>query len=216
MPGEEEVTLKKVVSERRPGGPGIRGHGKDGNRQVDPVEEGAGKFPRESIEERGRATAHLPGVSRVSAWAGVRRRQQQEPAREPVPVTGPGDPDLPGFDGLPERFPDLGAEFGELVEEEHAGVGEGDLSRAGRVSPAQEPGRGDRGVGRPERPPQERPGPGRLSRDAVDARRLEGLGRREVGQDPRDHLNLIFQVYLKLMTGFPSIHPDDVGAELLH
>ena len=31
-----------------------------------------------------------------------------------------------------------------------------------------------------------------------------------------DHLNLIFPVYLKLMTGFPSVHSDDVGAKLLH
>ena len=27
-----------------------------------------------------------------------------------------------------------------------------------------------------------------------------------------DHLNLIFPVYMKLMTGFPSFHPEDVGA----
>jgi len=31
-----------------------------------------------------------------------------------------------------------------------------------------------------------------------------------------DHLDLIFPVYLKLMTGFPSFQPEDVGAELLH
>ena len=31
-----------------------------------------------------------------------------------------------------------------------------------------------------------------------------------------DHLNLIFPVYLKLMTGFPFTHPEEVGAELLH
>jgi hypothetical protein len=31
-----------------------------------------------------------------------------------------------------------------------------------------------------------------------------------------DHLNLIFPVYLKWMTGFPSFHPEDIGAELLH
>ena len=31
-----------------------------------------------------------------------------------------------------------------------------------------------------------------------------------------DHLNLNFPVYLKLMTGFPSVYPEDVGVELLH
>jgi len=31
-----------------------------------------------------------------------------------------------------------------------------------------------------------------------------------------DHFNLIFPAYLKLMTGFPSVYPEDVGVELLH
>jgi len=31
-----------------------------------------------------------------------------------------------------------------------------------------------------------------------------------------EHFNLIFPVYLKLMTGFPSFQPEDGGAELLH
>jgi hypothetical protein len=38
----------------------------------------------------------------------------------------------------------------------------------------------------------------------------------EVGEDPGDHFNLIFPVYLKLMTGIPSFHQEDVGAEILH
>jgi len=31
-----------------------------------------------------------------------------------------------------------------------------------------------------------------------------------------DHFNLIFPDYLKLMTGFPIFHAEDVRAELLH
>jgi hypothetical protein len=31
-----------------------------------------------------------------------------------------------------------------------------------------------------------------------------------------DHLNLIFPVYLKLMTGFPTFQPENVGVGLLH
>jgi hypothetical protein len=38
---------------------------------------------------------------------------------------------------------------------------------------------------------------------------------REIREDSGDHLNLIFPDYLKLMTGFPSIQPEDAGAELL-
>jgi site-specific DNA recombinase len=37
-----------------------------------------------------------------------------------------------------------------------------------------------------------------------------------LNKDTRDHLNLIFPVYLKLMTGFPTFQPEDAGAELLH
>jgi hypothetical protein len=31
-----------------------------------------------------------------------------------------------------------------------------------------------------------------------------------------DQLNLIFPVYLKLMTGFPTFQPEELGGELLH
>jgi len=36
------------------------------------------------------------------------------------------------------------------------------------------------------------------------------------GHGDWDHFNFIFPDYLKLMTGFPSFHPDDGGAEFLH
>jgi hypothetical protein len=39
--------------------------------------------------------------------------------------------------------------------------------------------------------------------------------RDSAGDNPKDHLNLIFPVYLKLMTGFPSVYPEDVRAEKL-
>jgi hypothetical protein len=83
-------------------------------------------------------------------------------------------------------------------------VGEGDLSRAGRASSPQQTGRGDRRVRRPERPAEERAGPGWFPGRPVDARRVEGLRRREVREDTGDLFNLIFPVYLKLMTDF---HP---------
>ena len=156
---------------------------KHGDREVDPVEEGSGKLSREPVEERRGAPADLPGVARVAARARVGRRQQQEPAREPVPMSGSRDPDLSRLDRLPERLPDLGAEFGEFVEEKHTAVGEGDLARPGRVPSAQQTGRGDRRVRRPERPAEERAGPRRFPGSSVDARRVQDLRRREVGED---------------------------------
>ena len=37
-----------------------------------------------------------------------------------------------------------------------------------------------------------------------------------VGQTIGDHHYIIFPVYSKLTTGFPSVHPEVIGAELLH
>jgi hypothetical protein len=71
-------------------------------------------------------------------------------------------------------------------------------------------------VGSPEGPPGDEARPGGLTGRAVYLRSLQRLSLLEVGQDAGDHLNLIFPVYLKLMTGFPSFHQEDVGAELLH
>ncbi len=52
----------------------------------------------------------------------------------------------------------------------------------------------------------------------IDHRRLDvGVPHRlHDGRGDWDHLNLIFPVYLKLMTGFPFLHLEDVGAGLLH
>jgi hypothetical protein len=35
------------------------------------------------------------------------------------------------------------------------------------------------------------------------------------GSQNWDHLNFIFPVYMKLMAGFPSVHQENIGLELL-
>jgi hypothetical protein len=52
----------------------------------------------------------------------------------------------------------------------------------------------------------------------IDHRRLDvgAAHRSHDGSGNCDHLDLIFPVYLKLMTGFPSFQPEDVEAELLN
>jgi hypothetical protein len=42
---------------------------------------------------------------------------------------------------------------------------------------------------------------------------VQGL---RVSQTDREHFNLIFPDYLKLMTGFPTFQSEDVGAGFLH
>jgi hypothetical protein len=52
--------------------------------------------------------------------------------------------------------------------------------------------------------------------DVREERKSRANNRLRDGSGNWNHLNLIFPVYAKLMTGFPSFHPEDVGPELLH
>jgi hypothetical protein len=156
-------------------------------------------------------------VTGTSARAQVRRREEQEPGGEPVDVACPYDADFPGLEGLSERFPGIPPELGELVQEKDPTVREGDLSRAGRVSATDEPGGGHGMMSGAKRAPRHEARPGGLPHGAVDLRRLERFVFLEVGQDSRDHLNLIFPTYFNLMTRFPAVHPaEDAGAVILH
>jgi hypothetical protein len=197
-------------------GPVVPGKGGDGDRQVEPVEKRPGEFLREA-EEDGRGASTDPfRMTGASARAQVRRREEQETAGEPVDVARSGDTDFPGFEGLAERFPGFPPELGELVQEKHPAVGEGDLSGAGRISATYQS-CGSRGVmGGAKRASRDEARPGGLPRGAVDLRRFERLVLLEIGQDSRDPLNLIFPVYFDLMRQFSPISPEGSLEIYLH
>ena len=144
----------------------------------------------------------------------LRRKSVLGHRRPAVRSPESGQAVLEGFRDVGEPCPALGGEVGDRPR--HAARLPDRPSRQGEPfrRPREERGRLRREL--PQRPAEERAGPGQLPGRPVDARRVEGLRRREVGEDSGDHLILIFPVYLKLMTGFPSYQPEDAGAELLH
>ena len=96
---------------------------------------------------------------------------------------GAGDADLAGLDRLAQRIEHLALEFGQLVEEEDAEMGEADLARAD-LEPAADQG-GHRGavMGRAERPAAAHPPALELAGDRGDHRHFQGLGGLEGRQD---------------------------------
>src|SRR5829696_5426329 len=95
------------------------------------------------------------------------------------PVVGAGDHHLAGLERLAQRVERLRVELGELVEEEHAVMGERDLARPGVEAAADE--RRHRGgvVRRPERPAVRERAVRELAGDRLDHRHFEQLARRQ-------------------------------------
>lgn len=103
----------------------------DGEVQVDAVEQRAGELGAVALDLFRGATARVGDVTQVATGAGVHGGDQLEARREAHPVVGPGDDDLSVLQGLAQDFEDLSVELRQLVEEQHALVGQGDFARAG-------------------------------------------------------------------------------------
>ena len=96
-PGDSGGGFGAVVARLWPGveGGGLAGHGQV---QVDAIEQRAGQLVAIALDLFRRAAAASAGFAKVSAGAGVHRRDQLEACRELHPVAGPGDDDLPGLE----------------------------------------------------------------------------------------------------------------------
>ena len=129
--------------------------------------------------------------AREAARARVRGGDEHEAAGNTSRGLPAHDADAPVLERLAQRLQARARELGELVEEQDAAVGERDLARRRDRSAADEAGRRDRVVGRPERPAPHEPAAGVHAGDRVDARDLERLGARQRRQDrrqaPRQH-----------------------------
>ena len=134
----------------------------------------------------GRARAPAAPVAQPPAEARVHRADEEKARRERGLAVGARDGHDPVFERLTERFERRAAELCELVEKEHAVVGEADLAGPRPVAAADETDLADRVVGRAERP-DAREAQGRLQEagDAVNRRDLERLLRRERGAGGR-------------------------------
>lgn len=96
--------------------------------QVNPVQQGTGNASEIRLDLSGagaRFSRHL------AVGRGVHGRHQHELGGKCHGTRGTADGDLSLFEGLPECFEDGALELGQLVEEEHSVVGQGDLARSG-------------------------------------------------------------------------------------
>ena len=89
-------------------------------------------------------------VVEVAAGAGVHGGGEHEAGGEGERHGGAGDGDVAVFERLAQDFENVAGEFGQLVEEEHAVVGEADFAGARDHAAADEAGVGDGVVRRAE------------------------------------------------------------------
>jgi hypothetical protein len=93
----------------------------------------------------------------MSTRARVHRRDELEAGRQDQRAPDPDDRHAALLEGLTQRFEDVPPEFGQLVEEEDALVGAGDLARRQDRAAANHPGVGDRVVWRTSLNDSDRP-----------------------------------------------------------
>ena len=155
--------------------------------QVDAVEQRSGD-PRLVLRHAARVRPAPAGVARfesLAAAARVHRRDQLEARRVGDPVVGPGDHHRPGFHRLAQAVEHLRGEFGQLVQEQHPAMGEGDLPGPG-AEPATHERRHRGGMVRlPERAAAGEGAALQRARHRLDHGDVEQLARRERRQDRR-------------------------------
>ncbi|MCY1286997.1 hypothetical protein D9M70_359800 [compost metagenome] len=115
---------RAIEGDRFQGG-GLAGYGQV---QVDTVEQWAGQFGAVALDLLRAAAAASAGVAEISTGAGVHGRDELETGGKAHLVVGAGDDDLAALQRFAQDLQDLAVELGELVEEEHALVSQGDLA----------------------------------------------------------------------------------------
>ncbi len=119
----------------------------------------------------------------MPAAARVHRRHQLDARGEGDVRVGARDGDPARLDRLAQGVEHRAAEFGELVEEQYAEVGQADLAWPHAQAATGERRHRGRMVRAAERARADQPAAGQLARDARHHRHLERLGRRQLGED---------------------------------
>ena len=127
----------------------------------------------------------------MAARARVGGGDEQEARREDRGALASHDRHPAVLQRLAQRLERRPRELGQLVEEEHAVMGEARLPRQRQRAATHQPRRRDHVMRRAERALGDQPAPAMLPGDAVDARHLDRLGprqrRQDRGQAPREH-----------------------------
>ena len=109
---------------------------------IDAVEQRARDAGPVAPDRRRRTRAFVLRIGEVAAGAGIHGGDEHEAGRVGQRDQGAGQGDGVVFEGLAQGFDDVGFEFGQLIEEEHAVVGQGDFAGARVGTAADEAGIG--------------------------------------------------------------------------
>jgi hypothetical protein len=107
--------------------------------QIDAIEQRTGEPPAIARHLQAAAAAAARGVPEVAAGAGVHGGHQAEGGRQPGSVADARQLEVPDFEGLAQGFEDLALPFGQLVQEQHAAMGQADLAGHQRRAAAHQP-----------------------------------------------------------------------------
>ena len=159
---------------------------------VDTVQQRTGQPVAVPVQDVGAAGAFVVGVPEVAAGTGIHGGHQHAGGRIGEALPGTGDGHAAVLQGLAQHFQRVLAEFGQLVEEEHAAMGQAHLTGQGMQAAAHQGCLRDRVVRRPEGPHAHQPLPGgQLARHAVDLGDFQGFfkvqGRQDGGQTLGQH-----------------------------
>ena len=177
-------TRAATVAESSPPSPASAADGRllDGEGDVEAI----GQCPAEPglvAADPLRAARAASRCRSVPARTGIGGGEDLEPGREGQRSLRSRDRHRAVLDRLPQRLEARARELTELVEEEHAVMGEGDLPRSRRRTAADQPGRRDRVMRGPERPRGQRSVGGGTPGDAGDLGDLDRLRQLQRRQD---------------------------------
>jgi hypothetical protein len=165
------------------GSPGADARREFGHRQrghvdldVDAIEQRPGQLAQIARRDVRCAAAASGRIAVPAARAGVHRGDQLTGGGKIGLLRSARDRDAAAFERLAQHFQHVPVEFGQLVEKQHAQMGQRDLARLRRIAAADQRGGARRVVRRAERPP-----PPVRGREAEAARRQQrGGGQRLV------------------------------------
>ena len=98
--------------------------------QVDTVEQRTREARLITLDLCRRAVTGLARIAQMATGAGIHRRDQLEACRIAAFVAGPSDMDTPRFHGFTHHLQHMTRKLRQLIEEQHAVMGQGDLAGA--------------------------------------------------------------------------------------
>ena len=157
----------------------------DGDPQVNSIEQRAAEAAPVPVDLSFATAASPICRSGVAARTRVGRGHEHHLRREDCDVLAADDADVAILERLAQRLEARPGKLAQLVEEEDAEMGEGRLAGRGDSAAADEAGRGDRMVRRPERSLGHQPTGALTDRDTANPGGLDRLLRRQRREDRR-------------------------------